>query len=442
MSRRLLFWIAAAAAIAIGAAAPALGEGGGDPVPAPKPPAAPGGEEGKAPAQAPYGGVPAEVEPWKGVGEPYFRFFMEKVEFKGVGREDPEPAGLKSVKIGILAPLYNHPDMPLGTAMRDGMVLAFEEANRDGGYRGLPFEAVQKNDLPLWGASSNTIVELGYDDAVWAILGSVEGNSTHILLRVGLKIEVPIVNTADTDPTLMETNIPWILRVVPDDRQECYRLFQRCFHEKGLKRVAILRTGERYGRVGVAKFADSMRRAGSPVEADLRYGRGGALPEGTVEKLRAARCDGVLLWGNGDDMGRALKALRAAGVDLPVFGPDRMVGERFLQEAGDAAEGVTAAFPYDADRDDPRWTAFRKRFKERYGKEPDQYASFGYDGARLLLLCVRKAGLNRARIRDELYAIDSWDEGVTGPMRFDPARNDLRPVILARRAGGRWVYEK
>jgi branched-chain amino acid transport system substrate-binding protein len=399
---------------------------------------------GDPPAPPPprYGDVPGEVEPWKGVGEPYQRWFLEKMEFKGAGREEPEPEGLESVKLGILAPLYGNPDAALGTAMRNGMAMAIEEANAEGGYRKIPFRAVEKNDLPLWGASSNSIVELCYDDEVWAILGSVEGNSTHVLLRVALKIEIPIVNTADTDPTLMETNIPWILRVMPDDRQACYRLFARCFRERGLRRMAILRTGERYGRIGVAEFADSFRRAGAPVPIDLRYARGGVLPEGTAGKIRAARCDGILLWGNAVDMARALKALRAAGVDLPVFGPDRMVSEAFLEEAGPAAEGVTAAFPYDPGREDPAWTAFGKRFRERWGREPDPYAAYGYDGARLLVACVRKAGLNRARIRDELYALDSWDGGVTGPMRFDAVKSNLRPSILARRAGGKWVYER
>jgi ABC-type branched-subunit amino acid transport system substrate-binding protein len=401
------------------------------------------GGEGDPPAPAPrYGGVPGEVEPWKGVGEPYQRWFLSKTEYRGAGREEPEPRDPKSVKLGILAPLYGHPDAALGTAMRDGMLLALEEANAGGGYRKIPFEAVVRNDLPLWGASSNAIVGLCYDDGVWAILGSVEGNSTHVLLRVALKIEIPVVNTADTDPTLMETNIPWILRVMPDDRQACYRLFARCFHEKGLRRMAVLRTGERYGRFGVAELVDSFRRAGAPVAADLRFDRGGALPEGTVEKIRAARCDGILLWGNADEMGRAAKALRAAGVDLPLFGPDRMASEPFLREAGDAAEGATAAVPFDPGREDPRWTSFVGRFRERYGREPDAYAAYGYDGARLLVQCVRKAGLNRARIRDELYAVDSWDEGVTGPMRFDAVRSNLRPALLARRSGGRWVYEK
>jgi ABC-type branched-subunit amino acid transport system substrate-binding protein len=372
--------------------------------------------------------------------EPLQRWYLEKAEFRGPGRDDPDPEGLASVKIGVLAPLAGSPDESLGASMLEGMRLALDEANAGGGYRGIPFEAVVRNDLPLWGASSNAVVDLCYRERVWALLGSVEGNSTHVLLRVALKIEVPVVNTADTDPTLTETNIPWLVRVIPDDRQSSYRLFRRCFHELGLRRVALLRFGDRFGRVHATEFADSMRRAGAPVVADLRWRPGGVPEPGTAEKLRALRADGVVLWGNGDDMGRVARALRREGVALPIFGPDRMVSEAFVREAGEAAEGATAAFPFDPGRADPAWTAFVARFAGRHGRAPDAYAAHGYDGARLLVESIRRAGLNRARIRDALYAPDRWDGGVTGPILFDAARNNLRPARLAVRRGGAWVH--
>ena len=152
--------------------------------------------------------------------------------------------------------------------------------------------------------------------------------------------------------------------------------------------MVVLRSGERYGRTQSAEFIDSMRRSGSPVLADLRWARGGAIAEGVLARIRDLRPDGVLLWGNGDDMGRVVRALRAAGLAVPILGPDRMVSEAFLREAGDAAEGCVAAYPYDPGRDDPRWKGFRERFRARHGREPDAYAAYAltvamaeYEGA-------------------------------------------------------------
>ena len=95
--------------------------------------------------------------------------------------------------------------------MLHGAQLAIDEANARGGYCGKPFRLKMHNDAATWGASSNEIVKMVYDDKVWAMLGSISGDSTHIALRVSLRAELPIVNSAATDPTIPETIIPWIL---------------------------------------------------------------------------------------------------------------------------------------------------------------------------------------------------------------------------------------
>ncbi len=402
-----------------------------------------GGDDGKA-AQPPapparYGDVPEEMAPYRGKGEPYHRFFTERPAYRGPGREEPPPEGLRSVRIGMLAPLYGSPEAPIGTSARDGALLAIEEANARGGWRGLPYELVARNDLPLWGSSSSEVARLACDDGVWAVLGSVDGASTHVAIRVALKIEIPVVATACTDPTLTETMIPWLLRVCPDDRQECYLLARQVFQERGLRRVAILRGNERYGRAGVAEFLDSARRLGFPVVADLRYPAGGTGIEGAVAKIREARADALVTWGQAGDMGRLVKRLRELGVDLPVFGPDRMLLPEFLREAGRAAEGVVAAVPFDPDREDPPWRGFQARFRKRFGRDPDHFAAYSYDGARILLEAIEGAGLNRARIRDALLALDRW-EGVTGTMRFDPTGNQLGRVLPATVKDGKFVF--
>jgi len=96
--------------------------------------------------------------------------------------------------------------------------MAIDEVNAQGGYCGKPFRLKVHNDGALWGSSSNEIVKMVYDEKVWAMLGSISGDSTHIALRVSLRAELPIVNSAATDPTIPETIIPWILTSIQDDR--------------------------------------------------------------------------------------------------------------------------------------------------------------------------------------------------------------------------------
>ena len=47
------------------------------------------------------------------------------------------------------------------------------------------------NDSAIWGASSNEVVKMVYDDQDWAIFGSISGDTTHIALRASLRAEIP-----------------------------------------------------------------------------------------------------------------------------------------------------------------------------------------------------------------------------------------------------------
>ena len=160
-----------------------------------------------------YGNTPEDLRPYsKFVHEPYKRFFVEPLVFTGPGRHKPEP-DVDSVVVGLLAPLERSHEAYIGVPMLRGVELAFEEANAEGGYRDKPFKLVVRNDTGLWGASANEVVRFSYDDEAWAVLGTVDGANTHIAIRVALKTEIPMVNVADTDPTLVETRIP---RVQPE----------------------------------------------------------------------------------------------------------------------------------------------------------------------------------------------------------------------------------
>ncbi len=382
-----------------------------------------------------YGNAPAELVPFRRA-EPYERYFLALQPFLGPGRE--ETPAVSSLRIGVLAPAPTGVDAARGTMMRRGIDLAVEEANASRKEGELPFETVVREDAPLWGSAANIMVDLATRDAVLAVVGTIDSNATHVALRVGLKAEVVMVNTGSSDPTVTETNIPWILRTWPDDRQHGYRLAQIVAKERGCRRIVVLRSNDRYGRTGIKIFSDSVRRLGVPVVQEMRFLPGDRTFDTQVARLKAAAPDAVVFWGEASDVGRAAAALRSAGVTAPFFGPDRLEDAVFLREAGPAAEGTTITVPIAPDRSAPSWRAFEARFRERWKAAPDAYAAHAYDGTRILLDAVRTAGPNRFRIRDSLYALKSWD-GVSGTLRFDPTANNVAPLHVVHVQGGAFV---
>lgn len=387
-----------------------------------------------------YGETPEELVPFRDLGEPYARFFLAPPEFRGPGRELAEPEGVEQVTLGVLLPLEGA-DAGRGRRMRQGIELALAEANRDGGYLGAPFVAIYRDESQEWGAGANAAVELVFDHAVWALIGALDDDASHVVARVLLKLETPLVNTGGTDPTLTEHLIPWLVRMRPDDRQTGYRLASEIFLREGHGRMVVFRSNDRYGRVGVVELVDAARRLQRPIPLEVRFAGHEASWTAQIERIRGVDPDAIVLWGPAASSGRVLAALRSAGLTQPVFGPDRLMDPDFLQAAGAAAEGVTVTYPLDPEGSNPAWRDFAHRYRETYGEAPEAVAGHAYDGAKLVIDAVREAGLNRVRIRDHLFDA-TGRHGVTGAILFDQTRNNVRPIHRCRVVEGRFRCDR
>jgi ABC-type branched-subunit amino acid transport system substrate-binding protein len=450
----------AAACIWIGAAAIALGQR----------PAAPPADSanqpghvcecgahppGPAPARTvePYANEPADMSPYSRFVKPYYFHYTQPTIWNGPGREKPDPKDITEVRIGVLGPVSeNDPDYSFGLRLLHGAELAVEEANARGGYGGKPFRLMlhgdynnwqamaasgpeRPTDPAIWGSAADETVKMIYDDKDWAILGSISSESTHIAIRVALKAEIPVVNSASTDPTIPETSIPWYFTVLQDDRVQCYTLARRIYTELGLKRVAILRINNRYGRMGVPKFRDASRRLGHPVVIEQKFMAGDTDFSRQLRVIQESRTDAVVLWTDELPAALILKQMRALGMKQRVFGSSRTLGSTLVTQAGEAAEGFEAVFPYDPSRNDPRWLSFNRRFEARVREKPDQFSSLSYDAMNVLLDAICRAGLNRVRIQDALDNTREYD-GVTGHMVFDPNEKNVSPIYIGTVHGG------
>jgi len=380
---------------------------------------------------APYALEPEDMRPYNSYTKPYYYNYTKLVEYNGAARDVATvPASdVNEVRIGFLGPIYQHKDIKLGTAMLNGAQMAIDEANARGGYGGKPFKLMVHNDGAVWGASSNEIVKMVYDDKVWAMLGSISGDSTHIALRVSLRAELPIVNSAATDPTIPETIIPWYFTTLQDDRVQCYTLARHIYTELGLKRIAILRINDRYGRFGVLKFKDASRRLGHPVIIEQKFMPGDTDFRRELRIIKDSRVDGVIVWADAHEAGAILKQMRDAGMKQPVFGSYRTYGEELFKNAGGAAEGFQFVYPYDPLRSDPLWVDFQKRYEAKYNAKVDSFSALSFDTMNALLGAICRAGLNRGIIRDALYSVTEYD-GVTGHMKFDPNAKNIMPLYL------------
>ena len=388
-----------------------------------------------------YGKTPDEMFPYDKFQKAYIYHFVKPTQFYGAGREKLPPADLTEVRLGLLAPLEGSIMTPQGIQMLQGTTLAIEEANKKGGYKGLPFKLMAHNDVGLWGAAANEIVKMD-DEGVWAWVGSLDDINSHVAIRVTLKLEIPMMSPADPDPTFTETNIPWVFRNISDDRQSSYALVNYIYKKEGHKRIAVIRANNRYGRVGIMEFRDAAQRIGFPIVIEVRFNDGETNFISQLESIKKTKADAIVIWGNDKESALILKQIRKMGMKQPVFGSDRMVSPIFFKIAGSYAENIVTTCQYNPEANDPKLKAFQTNYKKRFGIEPDVFAAHSYDAMNLFIEAIYKVGLNRALIRDVLSDFKTFQgyKGVTGEIIFDASLNDIGEIFYAEVKNGKFIF--
>ncbi|MGA7695550.1 MAG: ABC transporter substrate-binding protein [Candidatus Sulfotelmatobacter sp.] len=398
----------------------------------------------------PYANEPKDMQPYSKFAEPYDLNYTQTNVYSGAARDIPDPdlKDLTEIRIGFLGPIDRNPEQVFGQRMLNGAQLAVDDANARGGYCGKPFKLLPRNDYDnwqanavygeerpttqeIWGAGASQTAKMVYDDKDWAIFGSISSESTHMALRVALRAEIPIVNSASTDPTIPETYIPWYFTDLQDDRVQANTLARHIYDELKLKRIAVLRINNRYGRFGSPKFKEVSQRLGHPVALEQRFPAGTTDFRRELRSIQDSRVDGIVLWTDQAQTAMILKQMHELGMKQQVFGSYRTIGDDLMAQAGDLAEGFEAVFPYDAARTDPRWQKFNGDYALKYNEKPEQFASLAYDAMNVLLGSICEAGLNKARIMDALAQVYEYD-GVTGHMVFDTNSKNIAPMYLAR----------
>ena len=405
----------------------------------------------ETPSTQRYANMPEEAVPYRKFSKPYKEWYVDKdtLDYNGAARERvvEEIDASNTVNIGFLGPLEKNYEAVYGQAMLHGAQMALEEANARGGYKadgtsaGRLYALKIHNDSAQWGASSTEAVKMAFDEHVVAVLGSIDGASTHIMLRVNLKLEVPIMDTGTTDPTVTETRIPWLMHTFPDDRQQGYTMADYVFKQLKLKKIGVFRTQSRYARIGVEKFFDEAKRMGRVPPLEVKFNRGDEDFSTQLHMLQNAHIEGLVIWGEAADAAHILKQMREMGMKQPVFGSSRMAYPALIEIAGSAAEGVVTTCVLDPTRTDPQWQEFRNKFQAKFNEQPDAYAAYAYDGMNILVTAIEKNGLNRGKIMDGLRDFHGKTyDGVSGSEEFDYTLNNIAPIALSKVAGGKFVY--
>jgi branched-chain amino acid transport system substrate-binding protein len=354
--------------------------------------------------------------------EPVFRLREQRSEYLGPGRELPAPPDVAEVLIGYFGP--DDPEDPVAGGMWRAAVLAVEEANRAGGFQGKPFRLVAAWAEDPWAAGVSLLARQVYHDQVWAIIGGINGETTHLAEQVVAKARLPLISPVATDKTVNLANVPWMFSLAPGDHLIAPPLAAEIARNMDSRGLVLVSAADPDSRRQTIELLAALREH----ELSPRYRFVVRRGEDDLDELarRVVQADpaSVLVIADARDSAALVRTLRAAGCETRIFGGPAMGRRLFIERAGHDAEGVI----------------FPLLFVPDSGQEHDfdYAAAHTYDAVQLAVAAIRRAGLNRAAIGDALREL-SPAEGLTGKIRWDGLGSNTRLVRLATLREGKPV---
>ena len=328
-----------------------------------------------------------------------------------------------TIKIAVQAPLSGE-QAALGEHIKLGAQLAVEEATKPFKALGfdlvfVPYDDQAKPEVGV--ANARNIVA---DPNVLVLVGHFNSGVALPASEVYKDAMLAMISPANTATEITDRGYANVNRVC--GRDDVQGPVGARFAAQDLKRksVYIIHDKTLYGQGVADNFRNEANKLGLKV-----FGY-----EGTEERanfspiitpMKAKNPDLVYFGGIYHQGGLLLKQMREKGVNAAFMGPDGLDSSEMVKIAGSQVVGsyyTTVAGPPAAY---PESAAFATKFKQRFGKEVESFAMYGYDAALVGIKAIEQTlqtnggkKPSRAEVSAAVRKLKDF-KGVTGSIAFD-----------------------
>ncbi len=373
---------------------------------------------------------------------PFLQFRTRALGYTGAEVEEAEPTNLDEVRLGWFGPA--DPENPVGGQMWWAVELAIREANEQGGFCGRPFRLIPAWSENPWGNGVPLVFRMVYDEKVWALLGGVDGASTHLAEQVVAKACLPLVSPVSTDKSVNLAGVPWMFSCAPGDHLIAPVLAEAMLNElknHARDKLVVFSATDHDSRMTAREILKALSDQHRSPDFRFEFQPG----EQTFETQLAGAAPGkesvFVLVAGPEDSARLVTAIRQRLGNVVIFGTHQMGRSRFAQLAGKAADDVRFPLLWIHDESNAVTRKFIANFRARFGEEPDYAAALSFDATRMVIAATREGGLSRARIREALVNCSPW-QGITGQIQWDgTGQNSRKASRMGTIKNGRIVPE-
>jgi branched-chain amino acid transport system substrate-binding protein len=351
------------------------------------------------------------------------------------------------IKIGAVLSVTGA-NAPLGDPEKKALEMEVDKLNTAGGVNGAKIDLIiedDESDAAKAVAALNKLIKV---DKVTAIIGGTGTTPTMAMKPISAKEKIPqIALVAGNQVT--KGDYKWIFRTAHNETYVFEKAIDYLSKTVKVKKLAILHDSNAYGQGGADTIKAIAPGKGMTIVATEKYDSTATDVTTQLTTIKAANPDCLIIWGTNPVPAVAVKNMKQLGMNIPVLGSQGIANAKFIELAGDAANGVVfpagyilvpSAVPANSPQK-PIIDTFVKEYKAKYGAAPNSFAGHAWDAFHILMKAIEKGGSDKAKIRTEIEKVKGF-AGVDGIFDYSATNHDgldTNDLVIIKIENGKWT---
>lgn len=308
------------------------------------------------------------------------------------------------------------PVAALGQGMRQGLMAAFEEANRAGGVHGRTISLEAMDDSYEPNKSIDQVRAAIASDGYLALIGPVGTPTTKATQPIATEAGMPMVAPFTGAGFLRNPQLRNVTNLRATYDAETQAWIDHLVDVEGITDIAILYQDDGFGRVGLSGVKKALDARGMSLVAEGTYTRNTVAVKSALLEIRKAKPQAVVMVGAYKPLAEFVKLAKKMKMD-PTFMTISFVGSKaFAAELGADGDGVIVSqvVPQPWDNSLPIVAEYQAALSAfDANAEPGFVSLEGYVAGRLAIAGLNAAGadLTRQGFMDAMNGLGKIDLG-------------------------------
>jgi branched-chain amino acid transport system substrate-binding protein len=373
------------------------------------------------------------------------------VVLTGCGRSGTPKAGDKSEFVFGAVFDITGPSSSLGITERDSAQMYVDQLNAKGGINGHKVKLIVYDNKSTESESALAIKKLIEQDKVLAVIGASSSGPSMAMIPIAQEKKVPMVSAAASVKIIEPVaDRQWVFKTAQNDALVAAKVV-RYLKAKNYKKVAFMLVNSTFGESGLDEFKKAADKEGTTIVTTQKFEATDTNMTAQGTKVKEANPDVVIVWATPPSASNVAKSIKQVGLTIPQIQSHGIGNMTFIDQAGDAANGVV--FPIgkllvaeglpDSDPQKAVLTQYVKDYEAKYGPR-STFGGYGLDAIAMVATALEKCGDNPTpqAIRDQLEKITDF-KGISGVFNMSAQdHNGLQEnaLVMVKIQDGKWTF--